>query len=1008
MILGFEKSFLPLGTAAKLEAIESLLQACETSTTAEPVWFVDGKTRLDLAKLLRSIGRNEDADREFRLATKLLQQAPVTAMLNHLDIDVQFAQLESTADPDLLVTLNQWVSFTDNIKVQQDPHMLSSALHRAAEAASEIVGKEPTEENRMTFWHWQSKAMSMFEQLGDIYYYHLHCVTTGQAVSLRSNDHGKVLQWLEDFQVKYPNFSLFQSLMMGLRNKLMIYSALKDQTNMFKTVNEIQDLTHHCSAFWQGIEGYDNETPSAKELKPQIDQQDKCETFRANNLEGQWFSDWAHEADLQISGFSDASIRLGTNVVGKAHARLETLLRWLQDALVNDELSDADLENLLEIKKQNDSDARIVLRQLDVNSLSLKLFGADSTPKSSARWQETFLILSDWLVEKAHYDELKRHMLLAYVQMQMVTMMVNASYMEDSAIEAQRLLGLTYSLGSAAQEILKTNRPPWRNIICGAKKTMYVRQDLQSMLNEENAQFLEIVSLYKISLDEFRNLGHIYGQAMTSLFLAQQYFWPALNGRPAAFGAFFEHLDNADTMFRRIREGWKVLSGWDKVQKLLQAAEETFRLQVTPLAVQVLVELPDTQQEERDKVIWSMTQEAKCSGLGWLMQTNNAERSSIETLELPQGHKELSQISLEDLKLIADDAGGDVVFVDWYNGSLALREMSHPLIVVVAPYAPPRVSRIMMTWTEIEEIVGKLISLDEEDLMSVDTNQLLYKLNPLVKSLAAASKPGQTLVFALTDNLHRIPFHALQVDGKILIRRNPIVYSSSMTVLDLAFKARRKAEEARLLANVAFKPSLFCDPPSQLGIKAYKSLAAKLSVTPHTSDAFTSSNLVNALKDPDLSLLHYHSHATFNEIDPLNQGLELDDRHFNMREVFDLAPVPASYHATLLGCGSGMTKTTASNDVVGLVSAFLYSGASSTLSTLWSFDDKDAAMYTRHFYKEIVELVEAGVGGTVDLAKANQRVVLAIMEKRPGMYHWAPFIFNGYWMLRIPGKRTAC
>ena len=132
--------------------------------------------------------------------------------------------------------------------------------------------------------------------------------------------------------------------------------------------------------------------------------------------------------------------------------------------------------------------------------------------------------------------------------------------------------------------------------------------------------------------------------------------------------------------------------------------------------------------------------------------------------------------------------------------------------------------------------------------------------------------------------------------------------------------------------------------------------------------------------------MHYHSHVTFNETDPLDHGLEPDDRRFNLREVFDLAPVSASYHATLLGCGSGLSKTTLSNDVVGLVSAFLYSGASSTISTLWSFDDKDAAMYTTHFYKEIMELVKSGEGGIVDLAKANQCAILTIMGKKPELY----------------------
>ncbi|KAG6991289.1 hypothetical protein G7Y79_00054g089180 [Physcia stellaris] len=140
------------------------------------------------------------------------------------------------------------------------------------------------------------------------------------------------------------------------------------------------------------------------------------------------------------------------------------------------------------------------------------------------------------------------------------------------------------------------------------------------------------------------------------------------------------------------------------------------------------------------------------------------------------------------------------------------------------------------------------------------------------------------------------------------------------------------------------------------------------------------------------------------KVSPLSHGLELYDRRFTLRDVFDLAPLPRFYHATLFGCGSGMSKTTWSNDVLGLVPAFLYTGAASTVNTLWPFDDKDAAMYTEHFYEEFDKILQSGQKGVVDLAKANQKAVLTIMEERPAFYHWAPFILNGYWMLHLPGK----
>ncbi|KAL8916571.1 MAG: hypothetical protein Q9208_008442 [Pyrenodesmia sp. 3 TL-2023] len=308
-----------------------------------------------------------------------------------------------------------------------------------------------------------------------------------------------------------------------------------------------------------------------------------------------------------------------------------------------------------------------------------------------------------------------------------------------------------------------------------------------------------------------------------------------------------------------------------------------------------------------------------------------------------------------------------------------------------------------MTWTEIKTAIDDF-SFKEEVLRTEYASQVLQRLSPLVWPLATITKREQTLVFSSIGSLHRLPLHALMIEGEPLIKRNPIVYCSSLTALNVAFKARRSTERKRASDSTPFHASLFGDPPSQLGKKALASLAKRLSTEAQTGDALTSSNFATAMVNPGLSLLHYHGHVTFEEGDPKGHGLELDDRRFTLRDVFDLAPLPSSYHATLLGCGSGMTRTTVSNDVIGLVPAFLYSGAASTVSTLWPFDDADAAMYTRGFYEDFHAVLKSGREGVVDVAKANQKAVLAVREKRPALYHWASFVVNGYWMYRLPGR----
>lgn len=328
------------------------------------------------------------------------------------------------------------------------------------------------------------------------------------------------------------------------------------------------------------------------------------------------------------------------------------------------------------------------------------------------------------------------------------------------------------------------------------------------------------------------------------------------------------------------------------------------------------------------------------------------------------------------------------------------------LSTTVSPGERPKVSFVEMTWAEINKILETVLLFDENDLLSEEGKNILHKLSPLVAPLATCSRPGQVLVFSAVGNLHRIPFHALPVDGEILIRRNPIVYSSSLTVLNVVFQTRKELEQISVRVNRPFRATVFGDAPTALGQKIVNTVAKRLSANPHVRDVFTSSRLQEAMRDPELDLLHYHGHVTFEETAPKDQGLELEDRRFTLRDVFALAPLHNSYHATLLGCGSGMSKTSVSNDVVGLVPAFLYSGAASTVSTLWKFDDKDASLYSRHLYADVWRLLkeEGGNAGRVDLARANQAAVLKIMETRPQLYHWAPFVLNGYWMMGVRGR----
>ena len=125
-----------------------------------------------------------------------------------------------------------------------------------------------------------------------------------------------------------------------------------------------------------------------------------------------------------------------------------------------------------------------------------------------------------------------------------------------------------------------------------------------------------------------------------------------------------------------------------------------------------------------------------------------------------------------------------------------------------------------------------------------------HTLTSSTEPLAAITKPGQ-----FPDRESSRLTTTCSYTGEILIRRDPIFYYSSLTVLNVVFKACKAAERQEAFDKGSLRASLFGDPPSQPGQKALATLAEKLSTIAQVGDASTSSNFAAAMIDPDMNLL---------------------------------------------------------------------------------------------------------------------------------------------------------
>jgi tetratricopeptide (TPR) repeat protein len=232
----------------------------------------------------------------------------------------------------------------------------------------------------------------------------------------------------------------------------------------------------------------------------------------------------------------------------------------------------------------------------------------------------------------------------------------------------------------------------------------------------------------------------------------------------------------------------------------------------------------------------------------------------------------------------------------------------------------------------------------------------LRPLDALVAPLVHHTQPGDLLVLVPTGDLHRLPLHALHLDGAPVLVRHPVVYSPSLTVLGhcLSRAAAPSLRSAALLVD----PS--GDRPSarDLGRTLRERLSALAAVTLDAGDAVTRERVEATIRDVDL--MHFHGHAHFNGKEPLSSALELSPAappsRLTAADVFGLDGMQAAL-VTLGACESGTSHIEPGDEPLGLIPAFLTSGAQSVVASMWSV----AAAPTRAFLEQFYDGVTAGI-----------------------------------------------
>ena len=264
-------------------------------------------------------------------------------------------------------------------------------------------------------------------------------------------------------------------------------------------------------------------------------------------------------------------------------------------------------------------------------------------------------------------------------------------------------------------------------------------------------------------------------------------------------------------------------------------------------------------------------------------------------------------------------------------------------------------------------------------------SQTLY--NILFKPIKHLVKRDK-LIIVPHGSLHYLPFNALYSGSSYLIDRFHIRMLPSAIVAQFLKDRTYENKENNLMA---FGNPDLGNPELDLVFAEDEAISIS-KIWPESRVLLRKDAKETSLKKfgSQFKQIHFASHGKFSMDDPLNSsGLLLvgdneDDGFLSVGELYALK-LNADL-VTLSACETAMGDVANGDDVIGFTRGFLYAGASSIVSSLWSVNDRA----TRDLMIEFYSLMR----NTTKLDALRQAQLVTKKRYRHPFY-WAPFQLTG-------------
>jgi CHAT domain-containing protein len=253
--------------------------------------------------------------------------------------------------------------------------------------------------------------------------------------------------------------------------------------------------------------------------------------------------------------------------------------------------------------------------------------------------------------------------------------------------------------------------------------------------------------------------------------------------------------------------------------------------------------------------------------------------------------------------------------------------------------------------------------------------------------------------------LHYLPLHALKVEGRYLIERNPVCYTPSASVMKYCHaKRKERRERALILADSRADLPLLHARGQALAVQQLFDPHAEVYLNGTATKTLVKQRL--AVAKDEIDVLHFACHGYFHPYQALRSGIMLapenggtiqreelprvekpEESPWNLtaEEIFGL-----EMHAdlvTLSACESGVNERKPGDELIGLTRALIYAGTPSVLVSLWSVDEISTSILMHKFYQALkagANKAEALQKAQIELRGITARAIITYCEEAKG------------------------